>query len=328
MHSAYVLFGIQLSELKRILQILIDEQDDRFAIVKLYFSSNIAILVLDRPCSADLIKDIFCPIKLSPDIQTTLLHWRMSNNSVLFWTVDGNTPVKEIRFIEDCQPLVLGKRKMQNESSVDSTESFKDQSDGIVQKMWDDGFILHEVDRDGNCFFKVLGDLIGLSHQEVRKEVVTALLLEYDKRIGLFEYEDYRKDVDRRDIVNLLEDKVWQSNAMDFVPLMASKHFRLKIIIHYADGGERVLKLCKLVKKIIHVLFDRDHYSILKCRENFEPKKTDSNSVFFYRIVGERKKFGVPEKRIHWCGFPDKDDIWIPENELIANEVLVEESRE
>jgi hypothetical protein len=253
----------------------------------------------------------------------------------LYWILNDAISLYEIRLFKEYQPLLLGKRKHvppaapEPEPAAPEPEPAAPEpaATSLTQKLLNQGFTIRSVEEDGNCFFKSIAILTDRDHVELREEIVETMLIQYDNQTGVFEQEEYRKDVDRADILSLRKDGVWKSNAMDYVPLVTSKYLKLKIVIHYADGGERVIKVCKLQKKTVHVLFAKNHYSVLERCSHVPQDRRRDPTVYFYKIVDERKQFGVVEKKIHWCGFSEEEDIWIAEDELQSNDVSVEEMK-
>ncbi|GAB9469156.1 hypothetical protein Gpo141_00006444 [Globisporangium polare] len=123
------------------------------------------------------------------------------------------------------------------------------------------GCKLFEVEADGNCLFRSIGDqLFGDQHQhvEIRKRIVDLIALKRD------DFEPFMEDEEKFEhyCTRMREDGTWGGNQELYA---AAKHFQVYIVIH--QESSRMVIECDTLRprKVIHVAYHgSDHYDSVR----------------------------------------------------------------
>lgn len=157
-------------------------------------------------------------------------------------------------------------------------------------------FLRIETVDDGNCFFDTLSKFyemngINKSHTELRKELIKYM---YDNLGDIAAFLSGESDI-LNSINELSKNGVWSSNLGDSIPSIATKAFKITIIIHDVRKKKgaipRHIQILQLEpegersKYTIHMLRNINHYELLvpaaginKHNSNTNKNKSSSNS--------------------------------------------------
>ncbi|ETP46319.1 hypothetical protein F442_07413 [Phytophthora nicotianae P10297] len=153
--------------------------------------------------------------------------------------------------------------------------------DGAIELMRrqlaDVGCKLHEVEADGNCLFRALGDqLYGDQHQheEVRKKIVSYLEQHRD------DFEPFMEDEEKFEkyCERMREDGTWGGNQELYA---AARLFQVYVVVHQDQPSARIMVIeCDRLKptRFVHVAYHgEDHYDSVRALK--DPVDPDSLPV-------------------------------------------------
>ncbi|ETK88553.1 hypothetical protein F441_07363 [Phytophthora nicotianae CJ01A1] len=153
--------------------------------------------------------------------------------------------------------------------------------DGAIELMRrqlaDVGCKLHEVEADGNCLFRALGDqLYGDQHQheEVRKKIVSYLEQHRD------DFEPFMEDEEKFEkyCERMREDGTWGGNQELYA---AARLFQVYVVVHQDQPSARIMMIeCDRLKptRFVHVAYHgEDHYDSVRALK--DPVDPDSLPV-------------------------------------------------
>lgn len=140
------------------------------------------------------------------------------------------------------------------------------------RQLSDIGCKLHEVEADGNCLFRALGDqLFGdqHEHEDVRKRIVDYLEQHRD------DFEPFMEDEEKFDKYcdRMREDGTWGGNQELYA---AARLFQVYVVVHQDQPSARLMVIeCDRLKptRFVHVAYHgEDHYdSVRSLRDPVDP---------------------------------------------------------
>ncbi|KAE8908276.1 hypothetical protein PF010_g9532 [Phytophthora fragariae] len=142
------------------------------------------------------------------------------------------------------------------------------------RQLADVGCKLHEVEADGNCLFRALGDqLYGDQHrhEEVRGKLVDYLEQHRD------DFEPFMEDEEKFDryCERMRDDGTWGGNQELYA---AARLFQVYVVVHQDQPSARIMVIeCDRLKptRFVHVAYHgEDHYdSVRALRDPIEPER-------------------------------------------------------
>ncbi|KAG6971188.1 hypothetical protein JG688_00004537 [Phytophthora aleatoria] len=166
------------------------------------------------------------------------------------------------------------KKKQKNSSYVVDDDAIK----LMRRQLADVGCKLHEVEADGNCLFRALGDqLYGDQHQheEAREKIVSYLEQHRDDFEPFMEDEEKfeKVAVARKYCERMREDGTWGGNQELYA---AARLFQVYVVVHQDQPSARIMVIeCDRLKptRFVHVAYHgEDHYdSVRALRDPMDP---------------------------------------------------------
>ncbi|KAG3108951.1 hypothetical protein PI124_g11850 [Phytophthora idaei] len=160
------------------------------------------------------------------------------------------------------------KKKQKNSSYVVDDDTIK----LMRRQLVDVGCKLHEVEADGNCLFRALGDqLYGDQHQheEAREKIVSYLEQHRD------DFEPFMEDEEKFEkyCERMREDGTWGGNQELYA---AARLFQVYVVVHQDQPSARIMVIeCDRLKptRFVHVAYHgEDHYdSVRALRDPMDP---------------------------------------------------------
>ncbi|KAK1942222.1 OTU domain-containing protein 3 [Phytophthora citrophthora] len=169
--------------------------------------------------------------------------------------------------------VIVAKEKNRHKKRKDSYMVDTDAIKLMRKQLSDVGCKLHEVEADGNCLFRALGDqLYGDQHQhaQVRKNIVN--YLEQHRS----DFEPFMEDEEKFEkyCERMREDGTWGGNQELYA---AARLFQVYVIVHQDQPSARIMVIeCDRLKptRIVHVAYHGDDHfdSVRAIRDLIEPE--------------------------------------------------------